>query len=575
MTIFKLVTKSRLSSLFLTVALGLAACAQNPGENPGEPPLLECGNGALEDGESCDDGNNASGDGCSSACEEEEPSEAEQIDAYIEGLGTLNNPAPLAETPEGTPTDTSYGPYECATQNFRQVSVIDSFKLQGGALQERIFPGMLLSGNSLAVGKFDEVIVNKKPLILSHDVGQLPISTIQMAEPSPGSFAQARTDLLVAQLGDQTFTAQSVDVLDVTTINEDELSLSLGFDVSAGIATEVDVKGGFDFSSETTQSRFLVRIINELYTMKIDPVTFASDFFAEDVSLQTVQSLFQEGSPPVYVDTVTYGRELYVMVESNSSERELKLALEAAVSNDAAQFDAALDFGLTSRQVLDETTIKGIVVGPIDSDASDIGRLSGSERIEALSELRKREAILSKNSLGQPISFTVRYLPSVFGNAQSVVDASYPREDCVRVRQNIQVQLDSITVTGIDDDGTGEGSGALELFGTINVSSLDSLGNAGNIFDLGTANARSVGSTAVLFGQAQNRTIIEIKPEEQKDIRIIVNLGDEDDIGSAENIISLSPTLYPFGSGFSLEDTLTFGTNQGQVEIKLSMKPVF
>jgi len=405
--------------------------------------------------------------------------------------------------------------------------------------------------------------VDKKPLKLSHDVGQLPIAAIQMDNPSIGNFAQARTDLLVAQLGDQNFTAQSIDVLDVTTINEDELSISLGFDVSAGIATEVDVSGGFDFLSNTTQSRFLVRIINELYTMKIDPVTDASDFFAADVSLDTVQNLFQEGSPPVYVDTVTYGREVYVMVESISSERELKLALEAAVSNDAAQVDVALDFGLTSRQVLDQTTIKAIVVGPLAEDADDIGDLSGLDKVAALGKLRSREATLNKNTLGQPISFTVRYLPSVFGNAQSFVDASYPREDCIRVRQNIQIQLDNITVTSINDNGVSENSTALELFGTINAISLDSLSNAGNIFDLGTANARSVGGTSgVDFGGAQNRTILEIATEEEKDIKITVNLGDVDRF-DADNIINLQKTFYPFSSGFSFSDVLTFGTSQG------------
>ena len=41
----KLFTKSVLSSLFLSFALGLSACGQsNPDENP------VCGNGILEDG---------------------------------------------------------------------------------------------------------------------------------------------------------------------------------------------------------------------------------------------------------------------------------------------------------------------------------------------------------------------------------------------------------------------------------------------------------------------------------------------------------------------------------------------
>jgi cysteine-rich repeat protein len=494
MTISKLFTRSLLSSLFLSVALGLTACGQS---NPNDP---ECGNGTIEDGEQCDDGdalsgdgcssdcqleedecgdgtlsageqcddgNTSNGDGCSSACTDEGLSEAEQINAYVEGLGTLNNPAPLAETPEGDPTDTSYGPYQCTTQNLRQIKVIDSFKLQGGALQERIFPGMLLSGTSLASGNFDEVVIDKKPLKLSHDVGQLPIASIPMNDPSLGSFAQARTDLLVAQLGDQTFQPQATDAPSETTINKDELSLQLGFDVSAGIATEVDVVGSFSFEDTNIQSRYVIKITNELYTMKIDPVSFASDFFADGVTLQQVQSLFHFGAPPVYVDTVTYGREIFVTVESVFSEQELKAALDVAVANDAANFNSAFDFGLNTNQVLEQTTIVGIAVGGIEGDAVDISSLSGANRAAALASLVEREVVLSKDSLGQPISFTTRYLPSIFGNANSVVDASYSRQNCERRAVDFDVEVDRINVTVIADGNSSEA----EVRGTIKVIS--------------------------------------------------------------------------------------------------------
>lgn len=495
MTISKLFTRSLLSSLFLSVALGLTACGQS---NPNDPACGngtiedgeqcddgdalsgdgcssdcqleedECGDGTLSAGEQCDDGNTSNGDGCSSACTDEGLSQAEQIDAYIEGLGTLNNPAPLAETQEGAPIDTSYGPYQCTTQNLHQIKVIDSFALQGGALQERIFPGMLLSGTSLASGNFDEVVIPKKPLKLSHDVGQLPIASIPMNDPSLGSFAQARTDLLVAQLGTQTFLAQSAVANSITTINKDELSLELGFDVSAGIATEVDVAGKFSFNDTNNHSRYVVKITDELYTMKIDPVSFASDFFADSVTLQQVQSLFQFGAPPVYVDTITYGREVYVTVESVFSEQELKAALDVAVSNDINNLDLALDFGLTSREVLDQTTITGIAVGGIAGDAVDIGALTGATRATALASLSIREAVLSKDSLGQPISFTTRYLPSIFGNANSVVDASYTRETCGRLPVDFDVSVDSMFVNTIADGNT---SDTAEIRGTFKVKS--------------------------------------------------------------------------------------------------------
>ena len=46
-------------------------CTENCGDGP--PAVAVCGNGAREDGESCDDGNRTSGDGCSATCTAEAP----------------------------------------------------------------------------------------------------------------------------------------------------------------------------------------------------------------------------------------------------------------------------------------------------------------------------------------------------------------------------------------------------------------------------------------------------------------------------------------------------------------------
>jgi MYXO-CTERM domain-containing protein len=40
---------------------------------PGVAPSPTCGNGQLDDGEQCDDGNTTDGDGCSAACQNETP----------------------------------------------------------------------------------------------------------------------------------------------------------------------------------------------------------------------------------------------------------------------------------------------------------------------------------------------------------------------------------------------------------------------------------------------------------------------------------------------------------------------
>ena len=67
-------------SMALMVGLGLAACGdddnaivQQDAEVEVDASLFECGNGFLEPGEQCDDGNRVSGDGCSINCILEPP----------------------------------------------------------------------------------------------------------------------------------------------------------------------------------------------------------------------------------------------------------------------------------------------------------------------------------------------------------------------------------------------------------------------------------------------------------------------------------------------------------------------
>lgn len=47
----------------------VGTCTENCGEGPAAPPAAPvCGNGVIEAGEQCDDGNTAGGDGCSATC---------------------------------------------------------------------------------------------------------------------------------------------------------------------------------------------------------------------------------------------------------------------------------------------------------------------------------------------------------------------------------------------------------------------------------------------------------------------------------------------------------------------------
>lgn len=600
MMISKFFTKSMLSSLFLSLALGLSGC----GQNPGEPPTLpECGNGTLEDGEQCDDGDNLSGDGCSSSCDLEEedecgdgtlnagegcddgnqisgdgcssgcdiegPSEAEQIDEYVQGIGEL---PPVEENRvEGVeaPFDSGDDNYECTTQSVTETQALSEVAiLQNGTTF--IFPGAILRGDSLSGGGFTETAFERTPMTYSLSVldgGSGPRSAT-MQNPSLSEFRDTIGVVLSqADLGNVPVSA-NVKITEIK--SETELDFALGLGVNS---PQLDVKANFDFNSQEIRSHYLLTIDSAFFTADVDAIINPSDVFAPSVTLEEMQQKFSDGNPPVYISSITYGTRIYVAIESQFDSTEVGAALEASFNNGPITVDGNTSLGF--KEVLQSSSFNLVALGASSSQLSGLtSALASADPIAGVKAFLQSPTLFSAANIGVPVSFQMKYLAdnqqAAFGFA-----GSFDVVACVRVSQNIQVQLDSIAVSSINDDGTGESNTALELFGTINVCSLDSLGNCGNIFDLTTASARSVGPSPVSFGQAQNRTILQIKPEEQKNLRVVVNLGDEDNVGSAENIINLSPTIYPFTAGFNLTDTLIFGTNQGEVAITLTMKPVF
>src|SRR5699024_11837435 len=82
---------------YLCCAMVLAGAGCKGDKNPDPPPGGSdpvCGNGIVEDGEACDDGNTTSGDGCSSSCELEDgwdcPIEGEPCIEVVCGDGILS-----------------------------------------------------------------------------------------------------------------------------------------------------------------------------------------------------------------------------------------------------------------------------------------------------------------------------------------------------------------------------------------------------------------------------------------------------------------------------------------------------
>src|SRR5262245_8528895 len=79
--------------IVLSLAALLAACAREPQPEPDRAGAA-CGNGIVETGEECDDGNTSNADGCLTSCYA--PARFVSSDPHLHGRGCLFPPTPSA-----------------------------------------------------------------------------------------------------------------------------------------------------------------------------------------------------------------------------------------------------------------------------------------------------------------------------------------------------------------------------------------------------------------------------------------------------------------------------------------------
>jgi cysteine-rich repeat protein len=606
MNFSKLFTKSVLSSLFLSLALGLSACGQS---NPNEP-FPQCGNGTLEDGEQCDDGdtqsgdgcseeceledecgddtlnageqcddgNTQSGDGCNASCEIEGPSEAEQIDEYVQAL----DPVPAEVSPDAinseTPAqETEDGNYSCSTVNLTKTVPLTSVSILADPTSS-LFPGDILRGDSLYNGTFSSSGIDRKAMTYSLSVqdGTSAPRSATMQEPSLSAFRDTIGGILAqANLG-------AVPVKALANIqeirSEEELNLALAVDVDTA---QVDVKSQFNFGSQRKQSQFLVTIDIAYFTADIDANLKPSDFFADSVTLEQVQQEFNDENPPVYVSSITYGTRYYLAIESDFSSEELNAALQASFKGATTQVDGSVT--LSTSEVIQNSNIKFVTVGATPQQITNFNAvIAAADPFEAIKEFMSNGDNFSAANIGAPLTFTMRHLSDNSITALAF-GGTFDVQTCERISQNIQTTLKKISVSGANDSGVGEDNGTIELYGKIFATGLAQQ----TLFNLPNGQFVTVSNGSPFVGNgAQFQKTVHIDPRDAAAKVTLVadfieddgNTGDDDlpftslVVNKDSDASDASGALV--GKGFSGQYNIFIPTGEGNLTVTLELKPI-
>ena len=137
------------------------------------------------------------------------------------------------------------------------------------------------------------------------------------------------------------------------------------------------------------------------YTANFDAPKNPSDVFAPGVTVEQLKDRgIDEKTPPVYVSSVSYGRQMYVKFETTSKSTELKAAINAVIKGVPIKAESEW------ARVLKNTTVTVSIVG---------GNADGTARVvtgtvEDLKKLIQEGATFSTQNPAVPISYKTAFL---------------------------------------------------------------------------------------------------------------------------------------------------------------------
>jgi thiol-activated cytolysin len=474
-----------------------------------------------------------------------------QIDSYIRQLPYL--PADPPQVQQGTPSaPVRDGDYQCTTQNLKETRQYDKI-VAYAANSDSLWPGAMVGGQSVYSGLFNQIVLPRKPLTISVSLENLDgAKSAVLPDPSLASFRDAVSGIVSQSVTGATPANIYSEIEEVH--SDKQLALAMGADVS-WLGGAASIAASFNWSSQDTRSRYLVRYTQAYYTVDVDAPGSPTDFLDPSVQLDDVQAVMNDGNPPLYVSSVTYGRMVVFTFESQYSAQELGAALDFAYSGGV---DVSGDVSVTYKDIISSSKITAFILGGSGGVAAQ-----SITSYDDLMNFIKQGGNYSKDSPGAPIAYKLAYLKDNSPGRISLTD-DYDVKDCERVSQKVKVTLQSIRV----EDAGGDPGGDLEIYGTIWADGVDRQ----VLFNRDGSNYVSIAAgTQFPQSSALTDSVLEVTPQPGGQIVLGAHLYDSDLIGDDD--LGDQVVVAPFELGWR-RDVPVYLTGQGRVVVTFSLQPI-
>ncbi|MGN0536582.1 MAG: thiol-activated cytolysin family protein [Acutalibacteraceae bacterium] len=258
------------------------------------------------------------------------------------------------------------------------------------------YPGSLIKINEdFANGTPSKISVKRNEMNFSVDCGRKKC-TFTAIPQTEGDILE-KVNEIIDDYSDHDVPAQIVTSF-VKASSSEQVKAELN--VSADILKKLNIN--FEADHKNQETSYIIRFRQVYYTVSADRPDNAEDVFADSV---TKQILMREGvnsdNAPAYISSVSYGRDIYVVLKTSKSNTSIK----AAEKLEACSF--SIEAKQEWKQALANCSVNMIILGGSSEGAKDIMNIKDYDSF--INSVGK-ELKFSKATCAYPLSYTARYL---------------------------------------------------------------------------------------------------------------------------------------------------------------------
>ena len=312
------------------------------------------------------------------------------------------------------------------TKNFEEILVLNPNSVH-------IWPGAVLEGGKLRNGHLSEINLDRAPGVINFYGMNFPNYEFKLKEPKKAKvleyISQNLPDEPTVPIGKTLITSDEADSIDHAMF---KVGISAGW-------IERSAESQFNLDTSKNKRYFYIKFVQPYYTVSFDYPGNSSSFFKK-ITLKDIEPYVGDDNPPVYVSSVVYGRMLIAIVSTSSTSKDLSANISGTANLQPKLFYA----GAFSESELSKKfqQIQRLVIA-VGGNPENVTKFIIDGDIAAY---LKDGALVSKKSMGEPISYQINYLNSNY-TAKIDYTTSYYESECKTSyipETNLIIKIDKI-----------------------------------------------------------------------------------------------------------------------------------